>query len=179
MAGAGDAGALIACGRVGRPHGVRGELRIWPLNPDTELLVKGRRVALGHDARGSTAFDLVDVRHDAKGFVVRLRGVEDREAAARWTGATWFEPRDAFPEPDDDEVYIADLIGLAVRTEAGEPVGVITDVWEAGAGDLLVIRGPRGEHLVPNIDDFVVRLDPAAGEAIIRPIEGLLEVGEE
>lgn len=166
--------ALIACGRVGRPHGVRGELRIWPLNPSTTLLIPGRALLLGHDPASSRRFEIEESRRDPKGFFVRLGGIGDREVAAGLTGMTWFEPRAAFPEPADDEVYLADLIGLPVRTEAGEAVGVIADVWQAGGADLLVIRGPGGEHLVPNVEAFVSKLDPAAGEVVIRPIEGLL-----
>jgi len=167
---------LIACGRVGRPHGIRGELRFWPLNPDTTLLTTGRTVSLGHRPGEVRPFSVTDARPDPKGHLVRLGGVETREDAALLTGMTWYEPRTAFPEPEDEEVYIADLIGLPARTEDGLALGTIADVWQAGGADILVIRGPRGQHLVPNVDAFVVRLDPAAGEAIIRPIEGLLEV---
>lgn len=171
--------ALIACGRVGRPHGIRGELRFWPLNPSTTLLAPGRSIQLGHRPDACRTFVIEECRQDAKGYSVRLAGLADREKAAELTGSTWYEPRAAFPEPEDDEVYVADLIGLPVRTEAGEAIGTIADVWQAGAADVLVIRGPSGEHLVPNVDAFVIRLDPAVGEVVIRPIEGLLSQPDE
>ena len=166
---------LIACGRVGRPHGVRGELRFWPLNSLTTLLAPGRSVQLGHRPDACRSFVIEECRQDPKGYFVRLAGMADREKAAELTGFTWYEPRAAFPQLDDDEVYIADLIGLPVRTEAGEHLGTVVDVWQAGAADVLVIRGPKGEHLVPNVDAFVTRLDPGAGEVVIRPIPGLLD----
>lgn len=165
---------LIACGRLGRPHGVRGALRAWPLNPNSPLVKAGRTFLVGRDARKTRTLTVSKAHRDAKSWVIRLEGVDDRDVAAKLTGLTWFEQREAFAPVADDEVYLVDLIGLAVQTEAGDALGVIADIWQAGAGDVLVIRGERGEHLVPNVPDFVIRLDPAQPPVIIRPIDGLL-----
>ena len=165
---------LIACGRLGRPHGVRGALRFWPLNPATPLVKAGRQIQVGRTARALTGYDVKTAHRDAKSWVIRIEGVDDREAAAKLTGQTWFEQREAFAPVADDEVYLADLIGLPVQTEDGVALGDIADIWQAGAADVLVIRGDGGEHLVPNVADFVIRLDPAQPPVIIRPIDGLL-----
>lgn len=165
---------LIACGRLGRPHGVRGALRAWPLNPATALVKAGRTFQVGRDARKTRTLTVATAHRDAKSWVIRFDGIADREVAAKLTGLTWFEQRDAFAPVADDEVYLVDLIGLPVETEGGDALGVIADIWQAGAGDVLVIRGDRGEHLVPNVADFVVRLDPAQPPVVIRPIDGLL-----
>lgn len=165
---------LIACGRLGRPHGVRGALRVWPLNPASELIKAGRCLQVGLQARKTTQFTVKTAHRDAKSWVIQLAGVDDRDAAAELTGKSWFERRDAFAPVASDEVYLIDLIGLPVQTEAGEVLGEIADIWQAGAADVLVIRGDGTEHLVPNVPDFVLRLDPAHPPVIIRPIDGLL-----
>lgn len=167
---------LIACGRLGRPHGVRGALRIWPFNPDTDLIRARRALCVGASPTRTRSLSVRAARRDAKGWIVTFDGISDRDAAAALTNQTWFETRDDFGAAADDEVFIADLVGLVVHTEAGEVVGTIADVWQAGAADVLVIRGPRGEQLVPNVPEFVVRLDPANPPALIRPIEGLLDL---
>lgn len=165
---------LIACGRLGRPHGVRGAIRVWPLNPATPLVKAGRSLQVGRDARKTRTLIVSTCHRDGKSWVMRFDGVDDRDVAAKLTGLTWYVQREAFAPAADDEVYLVDLIGLAVQTEAGDALGVIVDIWQAGAGDVLVIRGDRGDHLVPNVPDFVVRLDPANPPVIIRPIDGLL-----
>lgn len=168
---------LIACGRLGRPHGVRGALRIWPHNPQTDLIRAQRVLQIGRSTRACQPLTIASARRDAKGWIVQFDAIRDRDAAAQLTNATWFESREAFSPADDDEVYATDLVGLAVVTAEGDAVGEIVDVQQVGPSDLLVIRGPRGEHLVPNVPAFVQRLDPAAPPAVITPIEGLLDDG--
>lgn len=169
---------LLACGRIGRPHGVRGAVRIWPLNPHSELLTRNREITVGRTLKSAKVYRLEHVRRDPKSFVVTIAGVSSREAAAALTNMTWFEARGDFPDAGDDEVYIVDLIGMAVESDTGDLIGKIVDVWEVGAADVLVIDGPDGQQLVPNVPEFVVRLDPSKGAAIIRPIEGLLQSDE-
>ncbi|MFN3201881.1 MAG: ribosome maturation factor RimM [Bradymonadia bacterium] len=164
----------ILVGRLGRPHGVRGELRLWPLNRETELLSPGREIQVGTGRTPSQTLTLSAVRHDSKGPVVRLDEITDRNGAEALTGLKWFERRDAFPEPEADEIYVVDLIGMQVLTEGGEAVGRLSDVWQHGAHDTYVVKsGPR-EHLIPAVDEFVVRVDTEARQIIIRPVEGLL-----
>lgn len=169
---------LVEFGRFGRPHGVRGEVRFHPHNPDSPLLDDGRTIQIGDAAERTEAAEVEWVRIDAKGFVLKLRGVDDRDAAARLTHRRWFEPRDAFPAPADDEVYMADLIGLDACTPDGAKLGRVVDVVEIGPHDVLVIRGGGRRHLVPNVEAFVQRMDLERGQVIITPIDGLLDDGD-
>lgn len=155
---------------------MRGELRFWPKNPDCEMVRVGRDIELGTHSNKTRTHRIASARHDAKGPIVRLFNVDDRTTAEAFVGATWFERRDAFPEPESDEVYLLDLLGLPVRTEEGTSIGKLVDVWQVGSADVLVIQDAvtKSQHLVPNIDQFVLSADPAKGEIVIRPIEGLL-----
>lgn len=165
---------LLDFGRFGRPHGVRGEVRFWPYNPSSPLLVEGRRIRIGREPRSCAEAVIETLRLDAKGMVVKLASCDDRDAAARLNHLHWFEPRDAFPPAEDDEIYVADLIGLTARTPEGERIGEVIDIVETGATDLLVIAAGKRQHLVPNVAAFVQRMDLDAREIIITPIEGLL-----
>lgn len=166
---------LLDFGRFGRPHGVRGEVRFWPYNPASPLLVEGRRIRIGREAGTSHEVVIESLRLDPKGPVIKLAAIDDRDAAARLNQLHWFEPRDAFPPAADDEVYVADLIGLMARTADGERIGEVVDVIDTGATELLVIQAGRRQHLVPNVAAFVQRMDLEGREIIITPIEGLLD----
>lgn len=166
---------LLEFGRFGRPHGVRGEVRFQPHNPASPLLKAGRRIHVGRSADDTTERELKRLRFDPKGVVVKLGGIDDRDAAGRLTHQKWFEPREAFPAARPDEVYMTDLIGLVVRTATGRELGRIVHVLELGPHDVLVIRGGGQQHLVPNVPDFVREMDFERGEVVITPIEGLIE----
>ena len=167
--------ALVDLGRFGRAHGVRGELRFWAHNPGSELIAEGREILVGRTPETAKSWVVERVRFDAKGSLVQLKGVDDRDQASALTGASWYEPRERFPDAASDEVYLVDLIGLPVKTSAGRALGRVADVIEAGGGDVLVIRDGRAQYMVPLVDEFVTRIETGGqGEVIIEPIDGLL-----
>jgi 16S rRNA processing protein RimM len=87
-------------------------------------------------------------------------------------------PREKLGEPEEDEYFLADLIGLVARTEAGEPIGTIVAVPNYGGGDLLDIAPPRGPTiLVPFTKEFVPALDLKAG--FVTVAEGALASPDE
>lgn len=167
--------SLVAFGKFGRPHGVRGDLRFWPHNPASPLLRANRDVVVGNSADETRTVRLARLRFDPKGVVVKVDGFDDREGAASLNGLVWYETRDAFEPLADDEVYVVDLFGAEVRTTDGDLVGRVADVVQVGPADLLVVRNGRQEFLVPNVADFVERIDVDAAQIVIRPIEGLLD----
>jgi 16S rRNA processing protein RimM len=167
---------VILFGRLGRAHGVRGDLRFWPNNAESALLKSGRSVFIGRNPEASATFKVQSVRFDAKGAIVHFAGIDDRDAAIALTGQWWYEKREFFPRSADDEVYVVDLIGLRVRTEEGDEIGAVKDVLTTGASDIIVVTdGPR-EHLIPNVDAFVKSMNLDAGEIIVCPIDGLLNI---
>lgn len=169
---------LLEFGRFGRPHGVRGEIRFHAHNPDSPLLDTGRRIRIGSSAGETREVEVEWLRFDPKGIVMKLGGIDSREDAAALTHHRWFEPRQAFPDLDDDEVYMADLLGLRAVTVDGRDLGEVVDVIEIGPHDVLVVRGRGRRHLVPNVADFVQRMDFEKREVVITPIDGLLDDGE-
>lgn len=169
----------IELGRFGRPHGVRGEVRFWPHNAESELLRAGRVIRVGRTAEAASEYRIEALRRDSHGVVLQLQGVADRDAAGSLNGLLWFEDRAAFPALEGDELYSADLVGLTVRTEEGERVGEVVAVWQQGGADQLVVREGRHEHYIPLVDEFVVAVRLAEGEVIVRLIPGLLELARE
>ena len=168
---------LIELGTFGRAQGLRGEIRFWAHNPDSPLLKKGRVALVGRTRDGLTEMTVNRVRRDRKGLFVGFESCQDRTTAERLTGSKWFESRASFAALDDDELYIADLIGLSVVSSDGQDIGKLIDVMEVGPNLLLLVKMKHREIMVPYVDDFVERVSLEEGVVEIKVLEGLLETG--
>jgi 16S rRNA processing protein RimM len=132
---------LILVGRVAGAFGVKGEVRITSFTADPMALV-GYKELRRED--GSPGLTLVGGRPAKGSVVVRVREVETREQAEALRGLKLYIARDVLPEPEEDEFYVTDLVGLEVVTAEGEPLGVVRSVHDFGAGDLLEIQPAQG-----------------------------------
>ena len=132
---------LIFVAQVGAAHGVRGEVKVTTFTADPMALADYKTL-LRQD--GSPALTISSARSAKGGIVARLKGVADRNAAEALRGLKLYIPRDSLPEPEEDEFYLADLIGLFVETAEGEALGTVKAVQDFGAGDLLEIQPPEG-----------------------------------
>jgi len=134
--------ALILVGRVAGAFGVKGEVRITSFTADPMALVDYKTL-LRED--GSPGLTLTAGRVAKGGVVARTQEIETREQAEAARGLRLYIPRDRLPEPkDEDEFYVADLVGLDVVSVEGEPLGRVKSVHDFGAGDLLEIEPPQG-----------------------------------
>jgi 16S rRNA processing protein RimM len=133
---------LILVARVAGAFGVRGEVRLTAFTADPMALLGYRDLKRESGAPGLT---LTSARPHKGGVVVRAGEVATREEAEALKGLRLYIPREALPAPEDeDEYYLVDLIGLAVETPEGEPLGVVRQVQNFGAGDLLEIQPSQG-----------------------------------
>ncbi len=163
----------LAVGRVQRPHGVRGELRLEVLTGYPERLADLDAVYVGQEYR---RYGVTGCRLHQNLALVTLTGVDDRDSADRLRGQlVYVAIEDAVPL-DEHEVYEFQVEGLQVVTEEGIVLGDIAEVLAvAGANDVLVVRGPRGETLIPVIDDVITDVDMEAGRLVIHVLPGLLD----
>lgn len=162
---------MILLGEIGRPHGVRGLVRVRSFAAAPAGLT-----AYGplFDERGRR-FALTLLAPD----LARVEGVADRDAAAALTGTRLYVPRAALPPPDAEEFYLADLIGLAAVTAAGEGLGSVRAVEDHGAGAFLVLSGPP-ERLVPFTQACVPVVDlPARRLVVVPPAEVVAGTAED
>ena len=153
----------VLLGEIGRPHGVRGLVRLHAFTEDP--LTLGRYGALS-DATGSRRFAVTPM----PGGIGRIEGVADRDAAARLTGTKLYVERDRLPPPaDPDEFLLCDLEGLAAFAEDGTALGTVRSVEEYGAGPFLVIGDAGGERLLPFTKAVVPVVDIAGGRVVVVP----------
>jgi len=134
---------LILVGRVAGAFGVKGEVRITSFTAEPLALVDYAAL-LRED--GSPGLTLTGGRAAKGGVVARAREIETREQAEAARGLRLYVRRSALPEPDDqDEFYVADLIGMSVVSAEGDLLGQVRSVRDFGAGDLLEVAPPAGE----------------------------------
>lgn len=163
----------VLIGRVARPHGVRGGLKIQLENPETKLLRPGIPLRLQNERAGEAT--LLVERTYGSGLVV-LKGIGDRDAAERWRGAEVKARREDFPELTDDEAYLVDLIGARVIHADGRALGVIEGFSDTRVQPLATVRTATGElREMPLVPGIVTAIDEKAGVVEVSPPEGLLE----
>jgi 16S rRNA processing protein RimM len=162
---------LILVGRVQGAFGVKGELRLRAYGDDPLALLAYRDLARQD---GSPGLTLVSGRAAKDGLIARAQGIETKEAADALRGLELYAPRSVLPEPDADEFYISDLIGLAVQAPDGTPLGQVKAAPTFGAGDLLEIEPAGGgpTWLVAFTKENVPEVNLAEGRVVIdRPAE--------
>jgi len=142
---------MVVMGRIVAPYGVYGWLKVLPdteaidglFDYDTWWLGKG-------DDWREMVVETAKLHNDV--IVVKLQGIDDRDAAFACKGKQIAVPREQLPEPDENEYYWSDLIGLRVENSQGVDFGLITEVFETGANDVLVVKPDVVEPNVANAD---------------------------
>ncbi|HEV8320054.1 MAG TPA: ribosome maturation factor RimM [Myxococcota bacterium] len=174
------AAQTVAVGRITRPHGVRGEVRVQVYGSG-EVLAVQREVLVGGAPRAVTAFRFAGGGSRSTGgaggggggfAVMRLRGVDDRDAAEALRGAELSLPASAFPEAGPGAFWYHEVVGREVVERAGGRVlGRVTAVVNYGASDVLVVLGDEGEWMLPVVDDVVLAVSAERIEVAVP--EGL------
>jgi 16S rRNA processing protein RimM len=161
---------LVLLGRFGAPHGVRGEIRLQSFTGDP--LAIGSYGPLT-DKSGAESFKLLSLRLQGKEMLVaRVDGVVDRSGAERLTGVELYVAREKLPETEDeDEFYLADLVGLRAETQDGALLGRVVAVRNFGAGDILEIAPAQGGEtlMFPFTKAVVPVVSLAEGRVIVAP----------
>jgi 16S rRNA processing protein RimM len=156
----------ICVAQIGAPHGVRGEVKLWPFTQDPESV---RDYGPLETEDGATRFEIEALRPAKDHLVARLKGVNDRNAAERLTNTKLFVARERLPETEaDDEFYHADLVGLAVVDTAGNGLGSVAALHNFGAGDLVEVKPEQGDKtvLLP-FNEAAVPVVDIAGKRIV------------
>ncbi|HET6560574.1 MAG TPA: ribosome maturation factor RimM [Marmoricola sp.] len=172
----------VVVGRIGRPHGTRGELSVEPRTdePDRRFAVGTELLVRRPGAGPAPAYDVLTVtsaRWHQDRLLVRFEELADRTAAEGARGlvlATTVAPHERPENPE--EFYDHQLVGLAVVTTDGREVGTVAEVLHPGAQDLLVVdREGRDAALVPFVSALVPEVDLDGGRLVVADRPGLLE----
>ncbi|MBO1076019.1 ribosome maturation factor RimM [Roseomonas marmotae] len=164
----------ILVGEIGRPHGVRGLVRVQSFTAEPAAIAGYGPLS---DESGERCF----VLEWLSGGLARIDGITDRDAAAKLTGTRLYVDRDRLPPPAEEEFYLADLVGLTARDAGGQEIGQVRAVEDFGAGSFLTILTEAGkEVLVPFTRAAVPEVRVAEGWLVaVPPGEGALPEGVE
>ena len=151
-------------GIVGSPHGVRGTVRVRATGSGVHLREGVEPVIDGVRRR------ILRSRETPKGFLLDFEGVSDRPKAKMLRGEELVLDRADLDEPEEDEVYVGDLVGLEAVDESGETIGVVAETFETPAHEVLVVRGENDdvEHYVPFTLEHVPQLDLETRHITVR-----------
>lgn len=166
---------LIIIGRVVKPWGVRGELKIEPITDFPERFKRLQRVFLASASGESREFRVKSVRYRAGIPYLTFEGYETPEKARALAGRLIQIPEEeAMPLPEGS-YYWFELIGMDVFTEDGERLGRVADIFCTGSNDVYVVRHGRREYYIPATQEIIRVIDRARKRMIIHVIDGLLE----
>jgi 16S rRNA processing protein RimM len=176
--------AFIIVGRVRKAHGIRGEVVVETITdaPDA-IFASGRRVfagtATGDLAPNRLELHVASVRPFNEGLLVGFAEVPDRNAAETWRGRYLLLPAAEVAPPDDDEVYVHELVGMRVELPGGQPVGTVEETYELPQGLAIDVRRdtPRETETVmlPYDERTIASVDRDTRVIVVTPPDGLLE----
>jgi 16S rRNA processing protein RimM len=159
----------VAVGRILGPWGVRGDLKVESLTDFPQRFAAGSSVCLG-----GVAYAIERCRWQRGRALVKLAGIDSATAAEALRHRLLEVPEDELRPLGEGEYYHFQILGLEVRTTSGEVLGRVEQIISTGSNDVFVVRGPRGEVLIPAMDDVVKSVEPAAGRIVVEVVEGLL-----
>lgn len=168
----------VLMGVVAAAQGLRGEVRVKSFTDDP-VAIEEYGTLYGVDGR---AFEILDARPNKEMVIIRFRGINDRTEAEKLNGTELFVERDSLDDEDldDEEYFYADLEGLEALDAEGKSYGVISAIFDFGAGDILEItqKGKRAQ-MIPFNEFSVLEIDFEGGTIMIDPVAaGLVDSGD-
>ena len=163
----------VAIGRIVKPHGLKGEVKVYPLTNLEDLFEEDEDVIIFNPKSGwKKRAEIEKVRKMNKLMILKLSGYDLRNDAERLRGYEIRLEKSRLPEIGEWEYYVFQLIDCEVFYEDGSRIGKIVDVIETGSNDVIVVEDEEGEEeIFPMIRDYVVKLDLDEKKVVVRKLK--------
>lgn len=166
---------LLQAGVITTTHGIRGEVKVFPTTDDVHRFEDLDSVLLD-TGRDYMKLEIENVKYFKQYAILKFKGIDNINDIEKYKGKSLYVTRDQAIPLEEDEYYIADLIGLDVYLESGEKFGVLKDVMETGANDVYIVETEEGkEVLIPAIHECVLDIDVEENRMEIHLMDGLLD----
>jgi 16S rRNA processing protein RimM len=165
---------LVVLGVVSGAHGIAGEVRVHPYNPESAHLASAPCLRLRDPEGRMRVHRVTRSRRHKQYFLLKLEGVDDRTAALAARGFEVLLPREELEATDEGEFYYHDLLGLDVVAEDGRRLGAVEEIFDAGASPVLVVRAPRLERMIPFTQDSIAEVSLIERRIVVRPGAGVV-----
>lgn len=165
---------MLQVGVITQTHGVHGEVKVFPTTDDAERFKELKQVILD-TGKGTLSLEIQAVKFFKQYVILKFKGIDNINDIERYKRCPLLVTRDEAVELEEDEYFIADMIGLTVATEDGDVLGTLKDVIRTGANDVYVIQSDRyGEVLLPAIKDCILDVDIQGGRMKVHLLDGLV-----
>jgi 16S rRNA processing protein RimM len=167
----------VIIGRVNKPHGIHGAVRVMPMTDDPRRFDRLERVFWGDEDAPVEELAIERVQYAGKFVLVKFKDISSCEGAERFRNGYLQVPRDEALALPEGEHYYFELMGLKVYTDQDLYIGTVVDVQSFPANDVFIIHDDNGkEFLIPDVPAFIRAIDLKANKLVITPIDGLLDV---
>lgn len=167
----------LRVGVITSPHGVRGEVKVYPTTDDVMRFKKLDKVILDLGRGETRELKIRQVKFFKNMVILKFKGYDNINDVETWRQKDLLITREQAVTLQPDEYFITDLIGLLVKDDTGAEVGTVKDVLETGANDVYVVALPNGkELLLPAIKDCILSVDIEAGEMTVHILDGLMDL---
>jgi 16S rRNA processing protein RimM len=166
---------LIAIGKISKPIGTQGEVKILPLTDKQQRFVNLPSVYLGKNAANTELMNILKVRFDSRQIVLCFQGIGTVEEAKKLTGCYLFVQKENAVKLQDGNYFIDDVIGCEVLTEERKNVGIITDLLTLPMNDVWVVKKDAKELLIPAVKSIIRQVDIEHKRVTIHALDGLLD----
>lgn len=156
-------------------HGLKGEVKVFPTTDDMHRYDDLKHVEMEYRGR-RIPFDIERVRYFKQFVIVKFKGIDHINDVERYQKCPLYVSREDAVPLEENENYIADLIGLPVVTDTGLSLGPLKDILLTGANDVYVVEYNGKEVLIPSIKDCILKVDLEKGEILVHLLEGLLSL---
>ena len=164
----------LQVGVISSTHGVRGEVKVFPTTDDVTRFRQLKKVYLD-TGREMLSLEIQTVKFFKQFAILKFKGIDNINDIEKYRGKSLMIDREDAVDLDEDEYFIADMIGMKVCTEDGGEFGTLKDVMETGANDVYIIDSPEhGEVLIPAIRECILDVDMDEERMTIHLMEGLV-----
>lgn len=166
---------LLQVGVISSPHGVRGEVKVFPTTDDANRFKKLKKVILDTGME-KKELEIQGVKFFKQFVILKFKGIDNINDIEKYKGKSLYVTRENAVKLRKDEYFIADLIDMQVVLEDGTLLGILTDVMKTGANDVYCVESEKyGEVLLPAIGECILDVDVEGRKMTVHLMPGLID----
>jgi len=170
---------LLPIGKVVKPHGVKGKVKVKYFGEDLRLFSLYREIFIEGEKGRPEPYKIMEATPQPPCLILRLKGIEKIEETELLIGKEILIEKEALPGLEEGEYFWVDILGMEVQTREGQKLGKVKEIFPTGANDVYVVEGKRGEIFLPAIEEVIQSIDLRRGVMKVVRMEGLWEDEDE
>ena len=165
---------LVPIGLIVKHHGLKGDLKVFLYNEDSKTLVSGITIWIKNQ-NNFNAYDVELIKGSKSKFLIKIKDLNNRESCSFLLKKEIYVSRFDFPDINEDEFYVNDVIGFNVQDDTGKVYGFLKDILLIASKEVLLVEYQNKEIMIPNVENFVKLFDFENKIVIINNIEQFIE----